>query len=112
MTDSAEREAFQKYWRMRHGWVPTATSTGDFVAPTVQDAWESWQARASTPPAPPAPKVVPLSEERIVRLMNDSGWPPSMLAPIIKAKLIGFARALEAALSAAPSDPKDDVHQT
>jgi hypothetical protein len=86
----------------------------------------------ASPPAPPAHKVVPLSEEQIEALelaliaeceramkqrdeflrtgvstaAHHGASHDTCLGHILR------AHGIEAALSAAPSDPKDDVHQT
>ena len=45
----SEREAFERDWEKRHAPVPTNGRTHDdgrYGDSSIQDAWESWQARA------------------------------------------------------------------
>jgi hypothetical protein len=95
----------------------------------VHEPWDFWQSKPegiavrplfATPPAPPAHKVVPLSEERIEdawrKVRRSYSWEEDGLTFVHAiARSIEAAHGIcigEAALSAAPSDPKDDVHQT
>ena len=46
----SEREAFERDWEKRHAPVPTNVRTHDdgrYGDSSIQDAWESWQARAA-----------------------------------------------------------------
>ena len=46
----SEREAFERDWEKRHAPVPTNGRTHDdgrYGDSSIQDAWESWQARAA-----------------------------------------------------------------
>jgi len=55
-----------------------------------------------------------LSNKRVKQAMLDANWPPSMLAPLVEAKLHEFARVIEqAVLCSMPTDMdrlKDDNH--
>ena len=45
----SEREAFERDWEKRHAPVPIngRTRDGRYGDSSIQDAWESWQARAA-----------------------------------------------------------------
>lgn len=49
----------------------------------------------AAPPALPG-HVVPMGEGEILALLNTAGWPPSLVQPVIIAKLKDVVRAIEA----------------
>jgi hypothetical protein len=71
-----------------------------------------WTPLYATPPAPPAPKVVPLSDERIAaefkRIQGDDAESAAFDFFDFRhgVRFAERAHGIEAALSAAPSDPK------